>query len=177
MSLRYKQEIKASGLTQKLWYRTIYLHSDHWKCLRQKKLEADGKFCQIRGENCLGSKNLDVHHVAYKHIYDVELSDLQVVCRNCHERLHSKNTQKKKNKKHKLFAIKRGQNLALIHLANSVDAADLATIFAIYSMLNSKRANEAKHFIKLVGKRAKKENIDTAIISKIKDMKSAKAKK
>jgi hypothetical protein len=80
----YKEEINLSGLTQKEWYRTIYLYSDHWRSLREAAFAAHGRKC-----HCCPAKNrLEVHHLRYKAIYDVEVGDLQVLCRNCHQKEH-----------------------------------------------------------------------------------------
>ena len=63
----------------------IYLQSDHWKKLRQLKLEQSGRQCKI----CESKENIDVHHLQYHNIYDVCLGDLQVLCRFCHKLCHS----------------------------------------------------------------------------------------
>lgn len=80
----YKKEIAASGLTQKEWYRNIYLHSAHWKTLRRNALEVHGSKCH----GCSTKKRLDVHHLQYRAIYDVTVADLQVLCRKCHSKEH-----------------------------------------------------------------------------------------
>lgn len=64
------------------WYRTVYLHSEHWKSLRGRKLES-----QPGCEHC-GSKARDVHHVNYRHVLNVKLGDLLSLCRPCHEEIH-----------------------------------------------------------------------------------------
>ena len=79
--IRYKQEILESGLSQRQWYRQIYLKSPHWKELKKAKFEASGRFCQIQAAGCLLLKKLDVHHLNYRNIYDVTLDDLQIACR------------------------------------------------------------------------------------------------
>lgn len=80
-------------LTDKKYYWDIYLKSDHWKQLRKKKLEADSK-C----EYCQSLKNLDVHHIRYKQLYDVELEDLKTLCRKCHKLEHKSLKDKKLDK-------------------------------------------------------------------------------
>lgn len=92
-------EITKSGLTRKLWYRTVYLKSDHWKNLRTLALEHHGRKCH----KCPATHKLDVHHIRYSSIYDVEVTDLQVLCRSCHEKEHAPRvvvlkTPKKKTK-------------------------------------------------------------------------------
>lgn len=67
------------------WYRFQYLKSDHWKRLRKEKIKSSS-FCEI----CRNNSPEQVHHVRYRSIYDVELSDLQAVCRTCHCAIHGK---------------------------------------------------------------------------------------
>lgn len=93
----YREEIKTSGLTQKEWYRTIYLVSDHWKSLRQAAFAAHGRKCH----DCGKSGILDVHHLNYKAIYDVEVSDLQILCRKCHKKEHAAPVMKPRKSKKK----------------------------------------------------------------------------
>lgn len=65
------------------WYRTVYLKSEHWSNLRHTKLRANPD-CQ----KCGCSENLDVHHVNYRNLFDVSVSDLLTLCRPCHNRQH-----------------------------------------------------------------------------------------
>lgn len=67
------------------WYRTVYLKSDHWKSLRSRKL-----LVSPRCERCPETRGLDVHHVNYRNIFDVE-SDLLTLCRDCHDKEHDQN--------------------------------------------------------------------------------------
>ena len=65
------------------YYREIYLKSEHWLNLRDSKLK-QFNFCCL----CNSKHNLDVHHINYKNLYDVELKDLLVLCRKCHSNVH-----------------------------------------------------------------------------------------
>jgi hypothetical protein len=78
-------------------YRGEYLKSEHWKSLRDKKLLMN-PVC----ENC-GSKNkIEPHHLQYKNLYDVQISDLKSLCRGCHNKIHlNKQNPKGKVKIHK----------------------------------------------------------------------------
>lgn len=67
------------------FYRNIYLKSEHWINLKKEKLK-EFDCCAL----CNSIKKLDVHHLNYKNLYDVELSDLLVVCRPCHAKIHKK---------------------------------------------------------------------------------------
>lgn len=80
-----QQEIKSSGLSKREWYRTVYLYSDHWWELRTRKLNEAGRFCVA----CDGEQNLQVHHKRYRSIFNVELSDLEVMCKKCHKAEHA----------------------------------------------------------------------------------------
>lgn len=62
-----------------------YLQSDHWQNLRMAKLEMVKRTC----EHCGATGSLDCHHIRYRDLYDVQLSDLAALCRDCHEWLHS----------------------------------------------------------------------------------------
>lgn len=80
---------------KRYYYRNVYLLSEHWKKLKKNKLK-ESPICEI----CGASKNLDVHHLRYKNLYDVELKDLQTLCRKHHTNEHKK-LDKLKNKKSK----------------------------------------------------------------------------
>lgn len=64
-----------------------YLQTRHWKLLRSKALKkAKGK-CQL----CNASgQQLDVHHRTYDHKGRESLSDLIVLCHDCHSKFHGK---------------------------------------------------------------------------------------
>ncbi len=68
------------------YYRTEYLLSDHWKALRSEKLRINPA-CQ----NCGFGRRLDVHHLRYRNLYDVLVTDLVTLCRRCHEKMHKNN--------------------------------------------------------------------------------------
>ena len=38
---------------------------------------------------------LDVHHKEYRELFDVKISDLETLCRRCHDKLHVKLAKKK----------------------------------------------------------------------------------
>jgi 5-methylcytosine-specific restriction endonuclease McrA len=66
------------------YYRNVYLKSDHWRELRKRKLELN-PLC----EKCGGNNCVDPHHLLYRNLYDVQLSDLQTLCRKCHAEVHT----------------------------------------------------------------------------------------
>jgi 5-methylcytosine-specific restriction endonuclease McrA len=64
-----------------------YLASDHWSDLRRR-------YWQSRLPKCCyacGSKgHLDLHHRTYKRVGNERLTDLTLVCRECHQRIHER---------------------------------------------------------------------------------------
>lgn len=60
-----------------------YLRSDHWKQLRAKKV-GNKRRCGICGE----THGIQVHHMFYRNIYDVQTSDLRRLCDRCHGTFH-----------------------------------------------------------------------------------------
>lgn len=63
-------------------YREEYLQSEEWKSLRQIIMNA-GPDCQ-----CCDQKATDVHHLVYRNIVDIKITDLLPVCRKCHDLIH-----------------------------------------------------------------------------------------
>lgn len=57
-----------------------YLSSDDWREKKHRKTKASKKRCSV----CSSEDNIDLHHLNYKNLYDVELSDLRFLCRRCH---------------------------------------------------------------------------------------------
>jgi 5-methylcytosine-specific restriction endonuclease McrA len=81
------------------FYREIYLKSDHWKFLREEKLKQNPN-C----EKCQSTICIDVHHLQYRGLYDVKISDLQTLCRKCHDVVHEKKKRKRNRKSISLAA-------------------------------------------------------------------------
>jgi 5-methylcytosine-specific restriction endonuclease McrA len=61
-----------------------YLDSDYWRARRILKMRSAGFKCQ----RCGGRKNLQVHHRSYERLGRELDSDLELLCRNCHEAEH-----------------------------------------------------------------------------------------
>lgn len=76
------------------WYREVYLKSVHWKQLRLNTLQSQGRICC----KCGSMKRLQVHHLTYARLWKELPTDLIVVCRSCHEKLHGIQHQKQKRK-------------------------------------------------------------------------------
>lgn len=67
-------------------YRTTYLKSDHWRTKRIETIVARGHRCELCGTRKNG---LDVHHLSYKRLFNESVSDLRVLCRDCHKNVHA----------------------------------------------------------------------------------------
>lgn len=65
-------------------YHDVYLHSDHWKKVREAALGRAGYRCQV----CNGARKLDVHHRTYERLGHERNADLTVLCRKCHDLFH-----------------------------------------------------------------------------------------
>jgi len=81
-------------------YRNEYLKSHHWRSLREEKLKLN-PLC----EQCGSNKRVEPHHIRYKNLYDVELTDLQTLCRKCHNKVHNPPIKKKRGKRYKVRNI------------------------------------------------------------------------
>jgi hypothetical protein len=65
------------------WYRSMYLQSNHWR-LRKKLLHFwRGYQCQVCHQ-----PGYDLHHLTYKHLFREWFTDLVLLCRSCHDRVH-----------------------------------------------------------------------------------------
>lgn len=67
------------------YYRDVYLKSEDWKSLRELRLIKSNYVCAICA---VTSECLDVHHVNYRNLHDVQATDLRAVCRTCHNKVH-----------------------------------------------------------------------------------------
>ena len=77
-------------LSRKEWYHTVYLQSDHWKKTRKTALQRADYKCQLCGRRNL---KLNVHHNNYENLEHEHMSDLIVLCDDCHT-IHHKYNEK-----------------------------------------------------------------------------------
>lgn len=68
-----------------------YLHSDEWKYRKTQALKRAGYRCSL----CGTGKNLEVHHITYKNLFNENDDDLLAVCKNCHNKIHEKDLEKR----------------------------------------------------------------------------------
>lgn len=81
------QNHRKKSKAKKAWwkkYRT-YLRSPEWKAKREELFKLRGKLC----ETCTSTRNIQVHHLTYKRVFNEKLNDLQVLCKSCHKKIHN----------------------------------------------------------------------------------------
>ncbi len=80
-----------------------YLKSDHWRSIRQQKIDKCNGGCEVCGED---EVRLDVHHKNYENLGHETLEDLAALCPYCHTDVHKIISDlKSKEFKQKLTAI------------------------------------------------------------------------
>ena len=77
---------------------SAYLASKDWRKKRQQALDHYGNSCVL-----CDSDAVDVHHRTYDRIYNEDVGDLIVLCRDCHA-MHHKKLSKRSPKKSKVSA-------------------------------------------------------------------------
>lgn len=82
---------------------TKYLQSRHWQAFRLKALRHYGKKCHLCGTKEV--PYFHVHHLTYERVGEEKLSDVVVLCEECHNEVHRtgfviKPVMKKATKKH-----------------------------------------------------------------------------
>lgn len=70
-----------------------YIDSDAWLLMRERKFRQVGRRCQKCG---YGPYPLQVHHQTYKRLGHEWLSDLQVLCIPCHEKVTRRTRRNRK---------------------------------------------------------------------------------
>lgn len=64
-----------------------YLQSDKWRTFKNKLKRLRGNRCEV----CQApNKILDGHHLTYIRLYNERLDDVQLLCRECHEKVHNR---------------------------------------------------------------------------------------
>jgi len=82
--------------TRKLWYRSVYLKSSHWRTKRFYTMRRSGGICEV----CKWRKADAVHHLNYHRLWKELDTDLIVICGYCHAEEHGyEYIPKKKYKK------------------------------------------------------------------------------
>lgn len=80
-----------NGATEETGYACYrdYLHSRWWYFKRNQKLDSVNRRCA----RCRSRKNLEVHHLHYRTLWHERHTDLEVLCRTCHEAVHTSATR------------------------------------------------------------------------------------
>lgn len=81
---------------QEYGYRRVnkaYLMSDQWRDFREEHLSR-----QPRCQCCWKADSFQVHHTSYQYMFFENSSDLQAVCRRCHETLSAMDNHRKMSK-------------------------------------------------------------------------------
>lgn len=61
-----------------------YITSKLWKKKKEKVIKLRGNFCEICGTH----ENIHLHHLTYERLFMEPLTDLQLLCVNCHAIQH-----------------------------------------------------------------------------------------
>lgn len=89
---KHNKKAKSKSKLLTTWHSyDEYLKSIVWHNIRNKKLIEVEHTCQI----CYSKNDLEVHHRTYKRIFREKMSDLTVLCRNCHQLYHTHLQQNK----------------------------------------------------------------------------------
>lgn len=62
-----------------------YIHSPLWFVKREEAFAHYGRQCK----NCKSTMQLEIHHLSYRHLGHELMKELMVLCRKCHEAVHS----------------------------------------------------------------------------------------
>ena len=62
----------------------LYMRSDQWKSLKSQVLTIQNNQCKL----CGSSYDLHLHHLTYERLGDEKMSDLAVLCSQCHQLQH-----------------------------------------------------------------------------------------
>lgn len=78
-------EEQVAALLARMPY-DAYLRSSHWRWIREVALDFYGRSCAL----CGSTRRIEVHHRTYERRGRELLSDLTVLCDDCHARFHGK---------------------------------------------------------------------------------------
>lgn len=73
----------------------LYIKSPEWQIKREEAFATYGRRCNT----CNGIHNLHVHHLTYERLGNELVSDLQVLCEECHYKLHEQHQPRFKKRK------------------------------------------------------------------------------
>lgn len=82
--LKKKKNKEKSGQWRSKYRK--YLSSKEWADIRIDLFNARGRKC----EQCESTKNLQIHHLHYRNVFNEEPEDLMILCAMCHQKEHGK---------------------------------------------------------------------------------------
>lgn len=113
-----------------------YLQTDHWKQVRNKRMEIDGYKCVI----CGATDDLQVHHCFYERLWNEDVDvDLMTLCKPCHKRIHAIKDREESLIKHNFAAWEKEAEQAIEEIASKyriLDGEHLARI--VYEIIGNK---------------------------------------
>jgi len=62
-----------------------YLKSNHWKQIRKNKFISNQKVNLKKCAICGSEKNLQIHHLTYKNLWNENNKTLRILCNKCHK--------------------------------------------------------------------------------------------
>lgn len=65
----------------------VYLQTRHWRGVRRLLLQWRGRVCEECGAT---DREVHIHHLTYENLGDEQPGDVQVLCADCHARIHDK---------------------------------------------------------------------------------------
>ena len=124
-------------ITHKQAIHRQYLQSPLWRSVRKNALIQFGEICA----KC-GGYGTDVHHLTYERVGGNELiEDLQVLCRDCHEALHTiERSTQRSNSKQKIGKKRKGATIGEIisHLnKKQKEIIEKKFLCPLFSILNA----------------------------------------
>lgn len=85
------REIKCITTGEVVYSYRDYLKTEHWKNIRKLIRKKYNNKCK----NCKTSERLEVHHKTYRNIGNELLSNLVLLCRDCHQQVHDQSNSNK----------------------------------------------------------------------------------
>ena len=131
----------AASLTQEQGY-AAYISSPAWRRLRLAALEAAGNQCQRCGVS-KWSAALEVHHLTYERFKHERLSDLVVLCEDCHKSADIERAQEVQQKNYQALERARFDGWASkVYGAEWADHVDSELVSMQYEAWRERKASE-----------------------------------
>ena len=74
-----------------------YLTTSHWRNMRSRIAKERGMVCEVCKKDV--SSGFEMHHKSYARVEKKKVSDLQVLCHHCHDKITKENQIKKEKRK------------------------------------------------------------------------------